>query len=77
MCITFVRETAQNDISKYTSWGCASTSTLFPVLAEVTKGGSSSASGMRSAMSNLRSIQSSKSEANVSGDRQYLLWQSD
>ncbi|MCJ1379198.1 hypothetical protein MMC17_002298 [Xylographa soralifera] len=44
MCITFVRQTASTDISKYTSWGCASISTIFEVFAQVTNGANISAS---------------------------------
>jgi len=42
MCITFVRQTGATDINKFTSYGCASTSTLFEVLAEITGGPGSS-----------------------------------
>ena len=56
MCITFVRETAKTDISKYTSWGCASTSTVFTVLADVIGGGSSSVNGILFPTANLQSI---------------------
>ena len=37
-CITFVRETTVGDSNKFTSWGCAPTSTIFTALEGVTGG---------------------------------------
>ncbi|KAH8750675.1 hypothetical protein F5882DRAFT_445589 [Hyaloscypha sp. PMI_1271] len=37
-CITFIRQTADNDPAKVTSWGCGETPTAYIIIADVTNG---------------------------------------
>ncbi|MCJ1413421.1 hypothetical protein MMC19_007526 [Ptychographa xylographoides] len=75
-CITFVRETTVGDSNKFTSWGCAPTSTIFTALEGVTGGSggggsfplSSSTSGSLTGSSSSPTTTSANSPSNTNNN---------